>query len=187
MQYDSLNMNSNRITYSIVFIVLLGLIGLQSCGSTKSIRPAKRTTVTAKPPNRVKTPQRADVDVKRDEIIDSAHKYIGTKYLYGGKDAQGFDCSGLVRKVFFENKIDIRGNSTSLSKQGKGKSFTNAKAGDLVFFKKGDRVNHVALVTEVNKNELWVIHSTSSRGVIKENILASNYWSRKKYFIKDLL
>jgi len=123
----------------------------------------------------------------RTKIIDSANKYIGTKYVYGGKDAQGFDCSGLITKVFVDNKIDVKGNSIGLSKQGKTKTIKNAKAGDLVFFKKGDRVNHVALVTKVNEKELWVIHSTSSRGVIKENILASTYWRSKKYFFKDLL
>jgi cell wall-associated NlpC family hydrolase len=187
-------MNVYKLRYCIGLFALLGLLGLQSCSSTKSIRPANRTkvstkraAVTAKPSNRVRTPKQSQDEITRSEIINSAHRYIGTKYVYGGRDAHGFDCSGLVRKVFFENKIDIRGNSSSLSKQGTGKSIISAKAGDLVFFKKGDNVNHVALVTEINKNELWVIHSTSSKGVIKENILASNYWSRKKYFIKDLL
>jgi len=160
----------------------VSLLSLQSCATSKSEYRSKRSVSRTSTPIHSKTKGSS-----RDKIIEAAQKYIGARYLYGGKDSKGFDCSGLVSRVFFDNKIDIRGNSASLSKQGKGKTIKDAKKGDLVFFKKGNRVNHVALVAEINYNELWVIHSTSSRGVIKENILASSYWSSKKYFFKDLL
>lgn len=175
-------MRSIRISYPFFLLLIVGLFTLQSCATSKPKLRHKRSVSKASIP----TQSRA-IDPSRDKIIASAQKYIGTKYLYGGKNSKGFDCSGLVTRVFYDNKIDIRGNSTSLSKQGKGKTINDAKKGDLVFFKKGNRVNHVALVAEISYNELWVIHSTSSRGVIKENILASNYWSSKKYFFKDLL
>ena len=129
------------------FLIALLIIGLQSCATKQPIRHQKRSAKIAK-----HSPRTTKGLSKRDRILNSANSYIGTKYLYGGGDSRGFDCSGLVRQVFFENKIDIRGNSTSLSKQGKGKDIKSAQLGDLVFFKKGDRVNHVALVAEINKN-----------------------------------
>jgi len=167
---------------SLSLLVIIGIVTLQSCATQKPIRKSNKSITAVK-----KTQRTPKADSSRDRIIDVANKYIGTKYVYGGKDGRGFDCSGFVTRVFFENKIDIRGSSSSLSKQGKGKTIQDARMGDLVFFKKGERVNHVALISEISKNELWVIHSTSSRGVIKENIMASPYWSTKKYFIKDLL
>jgi len=38
------------------------------------------------------------------------------------------------------------------------------------------RVFHVSLVSRVKSDEIWVVHSTTSRGVIEENIMASRYW-----------
>lgn len=175
-------MISLRYRIPIWLLLCSGLVIFQSCATQKPIRKTNRSIAK---PQIVKPSE--NIVASRTKIIDVAQKYIGTKYLYGGRDSRGFDCSGFVSRVFSENKIDISGSSSSLSKQGKSKTITNARTGDLVFFKKDDRVNHVALLAEINKNELWVIHSTSSKGVIKEDILASSYWRSKKYFIKDLL
>jgi len=185
-------MSTTYSKYSLYLLLFVGLFVAQSCASNKPIRKSNRSISTkskkrSKPVAETKPLANTREVKSRTKIIDTANKYIGTKYLYGGKDARGFDCSGLITKVFVENQIKVEGNSTGLSKKGKTKTIKNAEAGDLVFFKKGERVNHVALVTKVNDNELWVIHSTSSRGVIKENILASSYWRSKKYFFKDLL
>lgn len=133
------------------------------------------------------TLEATDESNQRDQIVSAAEGYLGSKYVYGGNGTKGFDCSGLVSKVFYENKIDIRGNSESLAKQGIKRKTEEARKGDLIFFMKGNKVNHVALITKNKGSELWVIHSTSSKGVIRENIFASSYWKNKKYFIKDLL
>lgn len=183
MQYvtRAINLIAGRL---LVFtIVILSVLVIQSC-ATKRVIDTPRTKEKKHQKTVSKTYKSED---KRHKIISSADSYLGTKYRYGGRDRQGLDCSGLVSTVFFENKIDIRGNSRTLSQLGKPKTINNAMIGDLVFFKKGNRVNHVALIASINQNELWVIHSTSSRGVIRENIFASTYWNSKEFFIKDLL
>ena len=183
MQYVTRSNNLIQKRLLSYILVVISLLTFQSCATKATLdkpqvneRRHKKTVLKA---SRVKG--------KRQQILSSANHYLGSKYLYGGRDRMGFDCSGLIRQIFFENKIDIRGNSRTLSQLGKPKTINNAMIGDLVFFKKGNRVNHVALIASVNQNELWVIHSTSSRGVIRENIFASTYWNSKEYFIKDLL
>lgn len=183
MQYVIRSSILNQKRLLAFIIVLISLLTIQSCATKTTLdRPQVKERRHSK-----KVLKTSTVKGKRQQILSSAKHYIGSKYLYGGRDRMGFDCSGLIRKIFFENKIDIRGNSRTLSQLGKPKTINNALIGDLVFFKKGNSVNHVALIAEVNQNELWVIHSTSSRGVIRENIFASTYWNSKEYFIKDLL
>lgn len=166
--------------YLLVFAIFTLLA---SCSSSKAISSSSPRTAN-------KTYKRPSQPIKKDirqELVVSAKKYLGAKYRYGGKDRSGFDCSGLVTKVFVDNKIDITGNSKMLAKKGRVVTPNNAKKGDLIFFKKQNLVNHVALIVDKSDTALWVIHSTSSKGVIKENIFASKYWSSKEYFIKDLL
>jgi hypothetical protein len=45
----------------------------------------------------------------------------------------------------------------------------------------------VSLVVMATKDEIWVIHSTTSSGVIRENILASSYWRPKIYQIRSVI
>ncbi len=78
-------------------------------------------------------------------------------------------------------------NSTAQSKQGKKIPIKQAQAGDLVFFGRNGKVNHVAIVLENNGRELKVIHSTSSRGVIIEDVLRSSYWKPKLMFAGNIL
>ena len=86
------------------------------------------------------------------------------------------DCSGLCNYVFQNQGITLRRSSSEQAKDGVGINFRNAKAGDLVFFKKDGRVFHVAVIDEYDGHEMWVIHSTSSKGVIRQEIINNSYW-----------
>ena len=109
-----------------------------------------------------------------------AEKYVGTKYVYGGKDPKGFDCSGFTYYVM--KKFDISIDRTSRSQENAGKSvrLKEVKPGDLVFFRRSPigSVFHVALVKSNDSEGLHVIHSTS-RGVVVDNISKSSYWKPK--------
>lgn len=185
MQYV-FRINFTLSRWALFYLLVFALFtSLQSCSSNKAI-----TSSTSSPRTAKKTYKRPVQPIKKDirqDLVVSAKKYLGAKYRYGGKDGSGFDCSGLVTKVFVDNEIDIAGNSKMLAKKGRAVTPNNAKKGDLIFFKKQNLVNHVALIVDKSDTALWVIHSTSSKGVIKENIFASKYWSSKEYFIKDLL
>jgi cell wall-associated NlpC family hydrolase len=122
-----------------------------------------------------------DKDISiREDVLKFAQKHVGTKYLYGGKDPKGFDCSGFTYYVL--RKFDIPVDRTSRSQELNGKSIRlkEVQAGDLVFFRRSPigSVFHVALVKSNTREGLEVIHSTS-RGVVVENISRSSYWKPK--------
>jgi len=126
------------------------------------------------------------LDLVRSEIIDFAKQYIG--YRYGSVVAGSiFDCSGFAKYCFNSFGYDLDHSSASQAKFGKTISFKDAKMGDLVFFKENGRINHIAMVVTAGDNELYVIHSTNSRGIVIENIMDVDFWKARFAFVKDVL
>jgi len=117
----------------------------------------------------------------RTILVQEAQKQIGRKYKYGGITPKGFDCSGFVSYVY--NKVDISLPRSSAVQAQKGTKITQgaAKAGDLLFFKlnKKGKTSHVAMVVSNDENGMEIIHSTTSKGVMQENIGNSKYWQEK--------
>ena len=66
------------------------------------------------------------------------------------------------------------------SKLGKKVSKSKVAPGDLIFFGKGSKVSHVAIVKANTGNSLEVIHSTSGSGVRVDDINTSHY-QKKRY------
>lgn len=128
----------------------------------------------------------SDVSTKRSDIVRYSENQIGSKYKYAGRGPRNFDCSGLVNYVYSQANYPLSGSSESMSRLSSGIKQKNVQPGDLVFFKKSGRVFHVSIVVEVSEGEIWVVHSTTSRGVIREDILASQYWREKIYKIISL-
>ena len=113
-------------------------------------------------------------------MVRYAQKLIGKPYEYGGKDPRGFDCSGFTFYVMKAFDIHLPPVSSRQAELGDKITKEEVKPGDLVFFKRtsGDKVFHVAMVSEKNGNSLYVIHSTS-RGVVTDEIYSSKFWSPK--------
>jgi len=82
--------------------------------------------------------------------------------------------------------VRITGSSESMSRLAKPIHLKDSKPADLVFFEKDGRVFHVSIVKKKTTNSFIVVHSTSSRGVIEEDILASTYWRDKIYKVISL-
>jgi len=116
-----------------------------------------------------------------------AQKQLGAKYKYGGTEARrGYDCSGLVYSAYRQAGVQLPRTSREMARVGEKINTSKAKPGDLVFFSKGGRIFHVAMISSVSRDELRVIHSTSSRGVIEEDIMISSYWRPKLTFVRTL-
>lgn len=103
-----------------------------------------------------------------NKLIDTAKDKIGIRYKAAGTTNAGYDCSGLVFSTFESENIKLPRTSYDQAKIGKTISFDDAKKGDLIFFKtnKSSRINHVGLITEVNRDEIKFVHSSTSKGVI---------------------
>jgi len=177
---------------SLLLIVLM--FAFSSCSSSrqyahktsKKSRTERTKRSTAKV--RSKKPSSIVNSSKRTKIVSTAKKYIGKSYSYGGKKpSTGFDCSGFTSHVYKNNGVNVNGPSYQQAKQGKRKSMKELQKGDLVFFGKNNKVSHVAIVADVNLNKIKVIHSTSSRGVVIDDISSSDYWQKRYLFGRDVL
>jgi soluble lytic murein transglycosylase-like protein len=89
--------------------------------------------------------------VTGDDIVNSAKKYLGTKYVFGSTDAsKGLDCSALVQRAYRDLGIDLPRNSWEQARSGtKVDSLAAAKPGDILAF--DSPVDHVAIYLGDNK------------------------------------
>lgn len=169
------------------------LIGMMSCSTSKphlsKSKPRNSRIVKSSPTTPKRQGQEYSTKNKKynSDFSVLADDLIGTPYKYGGKSRSGFDCSGLVSYVYKKVGVDLPGSSSMMSKRGKAIRRSDAGPGDLIFFHRNGTVYHVSMVVEKEQEDIWVVHSTSSRGVIKENIFASSYWSSKQYSIRSII
>ena len=104
-----------------------------------------------------------------DSMLIHASQYLNLPYKFGGESPKtGFDCSGFVCYNFRRYNVDLPHSSYEQIKRGEKINKTEAKAGDLIFFKTDNSIsiNHVGIVIEVNGDEIQFIHSSTSKGVI---------------------
>lgn len=116
---------------------------------------------------------------KADNIVETALKFTGVKYKYGGTTKRGMDCSGLLYVSFSSHDIEIPRISHMIADQAEPINIKKVARGDLLFFKtnrRGKRINHVGLIVAINGDDIRFIHSTSSRGVIVSS-LKEGYWN----------
>ena len=109
-------------------------------------------------------------------VLQNALALLGTPYRWGGTDPnKGFDCSGLVGYVF-RNALGIELPRVSRDMAKNGELVTDrAKlaAGDLVFFGRKGRVNHVGIYV----GEGRFVHAPSSGKDVTVSSLDTGYWS----------
>lgn len=142
-------------------------------------KPKERTT-TDEP-----SPEWTDAKL-RTEIVAYSKQLIGSKYKYGGTAPNGFDCSGFTGHVMKEFDIPLDRTSSSQAKQGKKISLKDAKPGDLVFFSRSGKIFHVAIIASNKKGKTEIVHSTSSKGVIVNDLKSSSYWLPKLHSVRDV-
>lgn len=111
--------------------------------------------------------------------VERALDLVGSSYKYAGNSPKGFDCSGLVKFIFNESGASLSGGSRHIIRQVDKVSKNDVQAGDLAFFTLNGKVDHVGIVERYNSSSLWLIHSTSSRGVIHEDVMQNSYFKTK--------
>lgn len=138
---------------------------------------AQAQQATPKPlPKKTETPApKADVNApassKGQAIVNTAKKYLGIRYVYGGMSPSGFDCSGLVKYVLAENGISISRTAASQACEGTTVSYNNMQPGDLVFFAKGGYVHHVGIYVGGGQ----MIHAPQTGDVVKYSSITTSY------------
>jgi len=103
-------------------------------------------------------------------MITYAQAFIGTPYVWGGEAPGGFDCSGFTSYVFAQQGKKIPRVSRDQYAYSVKVDAKDACIGDLVFFGQEGVVSHVGiLVNELGKPKR-MIHSSSSKGVMYQDI-----------------
>ncbi|WP_018609671.1 C40 family peptidase [Uliginosibacterium gangwonense] len=110
-------------------------------------------------------------------MVEKSMSFLGIRYRYGGNgpEAGGFDCSGLVKKVFGEALgVNLPRTAVEMARLGdKVNGVQDLKPGDLVFFNTMRRAfSHVGIYVGDNR----FIHAPSTGNVVRVEDMDSDYW-----------
>lgn len=82
-------------------------------------------------------------------IVNLAHQYMGTPYVWGGESPKGFDCSGFAQFLYGKAGINIPRTTYTQWRAGRAVNPAQLRPGDLVFFRgsdsKGGLPGHVGI------------------------------------------
>ncbi|WP_045736747.1 C40 family peptidase [Xanthomonas sp. MUS 060] len=116
---------------------------------------------------------------KVQSVLKRAMALLGTPYRWGGEDTEGFDCSGLIGYVFRTALgIELPRVSREMAHEANAELIKDRDAlapGDLVFFGRKGRVDHVGLYV----GEGRFLHAPSRGKDVRVDTLSSGYWSAK--------
>ena len=112
-------------------------------------------------------------------LIDTGLGYLGIRYRRGGDgpESGGFDCSGLVKKVFGTSMgLSLPRTAAEMAKAGDKVSKQELMPGDLVFFNTLNRAfSHVGIYLGNSQ----FLHSPSAGGVVRVESMDISYWRKR--------
>lgn len=108
-----------------------------------------------------------------ETIVSDAVSQLGAPYVYGGTDSSGFDCSGLVYRVFLDNGVSLPRTAGAMADMGSEVSRDSLVPGDLIIFQ---NPGHVGIY--IGDGSFIHCSSYNDAGVIITSIDQSNYVRR---------
>lgn len=109
----------------------------------------------------------------RETVLEDALGQIGRPYVYGGADANGFDCSGLTSHVYNEVGIHLPRTAAAQLDTGLRIPFSSAAPGDLVFYRFNGGL-HVTIYVGDGK----VVHAPATGQTVHVSNVDTAYWHR---------
>lgn len=165
------------------------LFGLLSCIilTVLSCSPKQRPTTRSELPVKEVKSDNTNSSL-RTEIVATAYHYLGSPYRYGGTTSKGFDCSGLIYATYGRYDFTLPRSAHDMMDYGKKINQRDALPGDLAFFKNvGRKIDHVAIVYKNDRSGIWLLHSTSSKGVVLQSLNQSDYWRKRLVQINRII
>ena len=106
-------------------------------------------------------------------LMAAIQPYMGVRYLFGGNDTRGIDCSGFVVAVF--RALGISLPRTAQTQWNATERIATPEVGDLVFFERTysspDRITHVGIVVAPG----WMI--SAAEPVVGRQSFAGGFWA----------
>lgn len=136
------------------------------------------TPLAAQQPQPTAAPQQASAAAAQPQgVVDKALSWLGIKYRFGGTTEKGFDCAGLVKKVFSTVGVFLPRTAAEQFRHGCAVSFDDLRPGDLVFFKNTYKkgISHVGIYIG---QKLFVHAGSSQRKVVVDRIDLPYYLKR---------
>lgn len=101
------------------------------------------------------------------DLIEYAKQFLGNPYVYGGTSlTRGTDCSGFTMRVFEHFGYSLSRTSREQAYNGTRVSLSEIQPGDLLFYKHGSTIGHVAIYIGNGQ----IIHASTERtGIIIGN------------------
>lgn len=118
-----------------------------------------------------------------DDMLNYARKFMGVRYVRGGRSPKGFDCSGFTFYVYSQFGYTLSPSSSTQYTQGKQIKREEVQPGDLLFFtgraSSSRRVGHVAIAIDADpeSGEITFIHA--ARTGIKIDKITSQYYAKR--------
>ncbi len=159
------------VRFAVFFALFCGLSAFKF--NSKPVAPAEKM---------------AEIQQLREYVAGYAQNFTGLKYRRAGQSPRtGFDCSGFTSYILKEFGVNVSASSATQSQQGIQISLDAAQTGDLLFFGRRGHIQHVALIVEKTDEGFVCVHSTSSRGIVVENVSQSDYWKSRLLFARDVI
>jgi len=111
-------------------------------------------------------------------IVQTASRYLGVRYVYGGTSPSGFDCSGLVQYVYAQHGIKLPRVASDQANAGtKISSMSQLLPGDLVCFSNNNNgyIDHIGIYIGNNQ----IIHASSSAGKVVISSLSGSWYQTR--------
>lgn len=106
------------------------------------------------------------------DLLDSAFKFEGSPYLWGGMSCHGIDCSGLVYQVFKLHGLIVPRDADQQFQVGEIVETDQLQPGDLVFFGSSpQKVGHVGFY--LGEDQFW--DASGRQGVAASSLLDPKY------------
>jgi cell wall-associated NlpC family hydrolase len=116
-------------------------------------------------------------------VLETADRYVGVPYVWGGNTPSGFDCSGLTKYVFAKQGIQLPRTSREQARVGTAVAldFGALLPGDLLLFAEPDEaISHVAIYVGDGR----IIHASSAAGQVGYLDLGGD---RAAWYIQNLV
>ncbi|GFK95760.1 Murein DD-endopeptidase MepH [Fundidesulfovibrio magnetotacticus] len=113
-------------------------------------------------------------DPFHSRLTRAAFSQAGRGYVYGGAGPSGFDCSGFTSWSYAQAGHALPRTSGEQFRQGRAVDPKALRQGDLVFFGREGRVDHVGIYLADGR----FIHSSRPAGGVAVSSLADPYWTR---------